>query len=157
MSSLPATDPADFSVVYPRNVALRRRQRQLALVLLAVPPLAVGLAFAAAGAWPVLPFAGAEVALLAWACREIERCAGDYERITVAGDTLTVETVTRSVRRQELFNRHWARVLVERPRTFAGPRVCVRSHGRQLELGRGLPAEERLALAKKLIKSLGNR
>ncbi len=155
--SPPSSDASDFSVVYPRNVALDATQRRLALVLMCVPPLLIGAGFSVVGAWPVLPFAGLEAAVLIWAFREIRRSAGDYERITIAGDTLTVETVTRSVRRQERFSRHWAQVLVESPRSLAGPRVSVRSHGRQLELGRGLPAEERLNLAKKLIKSLGNR
>lgn len=151
------SEPSDFSVVYRRNVALAWRQRRVALALLSAPPLTLGLAFAAAGAWLVLPFAGVEIAVLVWAFREIERCAGDYERITVAGDTLTIETVERSVRRREEFSRHWAQVLVEAPCRRAGPRVCVRSRGRTREVGRGLPPAERLDLAKELIKSLGKR
>jgi uncharacterized membrane protein len=150
-------EPSDYSVIYRRNVALRWRERRLALLLLSAPPLTVGLAFAVAGAWLVLPFAGLEVLVLVWAFREIERCAGDYERITVAGDTLTIETVERSVRRREEFNRHWAQVLVDSSRRLAGPRITVRSHGRLRELGRNLPAAERVNLAKELIKSLSKR
>jgi uncharacterized membrane protein len=153
----PPAEIADFSVTYPRNAALDARQRRLALALLSVPPLVVGLVFTVAGAWPVLPFAGLEAALLAWVFREIGRCAGDYERITVTGDLLTIETVERSVRRREQFPRHWAQVLVEAPRTLAGPRVCVRSHGRVREVGRALPPRERLDLAKALLRTLSNR
>lgn len=142
---------AEYVHIGRRNNSLSRSGRLLALCCLVGVPLGIALVFGlASGAWPVLPFAGLEgVALcLAFAC--VSRHAGDYELVAIGGDRVNVEIVEgQAVRRFEL-NRHWARVVCE----AGSGRVALRSHGRKLEIGRHLCAEQRAALADALKRKL---
>ncbi len=63
------------------------------------------------GAWPILPFAGVEMAVLYLAFRYMDRHAADYERITIRGDDVAVEVHEgRKITRLEL-HRCWAQVV----------------------------------------------
>lgn len=116
---------------------------------------AIALAFAFFGAWPVIPFAGLEVAALWIALRHMQRHANDEECIDISDACITV---TRSIcGRQEThqFSRYWARLQVEDRSKTAGCRLFLRSHGREQEIGRLLTEEQKQALAESLGKQLG--
>src|SRR4249920_3910066 len=49
--------------------------------------------FAAHGAWPVMPFLGADIALLAWAFRASTLAARRQEHVMVTTDELRVERI----------------------------------------------------------------
>ena len=80
-----------FSVLLKRNCSISPAALARVFAFLVAVTLGIGIGFAAAGAWLVLPFAGIEVALLAAAFFVNGRHAGDYERIERAGEHLTVE------------------------------------------------------------------
>lgn len=112
--------------------------------------LAVSLVFAVLGAWLIIPFAGLEIAALGvaagWACRR----STDFERLALEGDRIVVETGDRgSVQRFE-FNRCWARLV-----TASDGSVALRSHGREIVIGRYCGDEGREALARELRSRLG--
>jgi len=136
-----------------RNNSLSRSGRLLALCYLVGVSLGIALAFGvAAGAWPVLPFAGMEVLVLCLAFRYIGQHAGDYERVAVWSDRVDVEIVDGSAVRRFELNRYWAHVVCDPD----GARVALRAHGRDLEIGRHLPAEQRVLLAGRLRRELRN-
>jgi len=115
---------------------------------LAVAVLAIGVGFAIAGAWLILPFAGLEVLLLAGAFVLQARHATDYERIELDGGRLSVEVGDGpSVARYELDARQ-ARLGLEQGR------VTVGDGRRELEVGRHLDAETRAAFAAELRRRL---
>ena len=120
----------------------------LALVFaaLAVLVLAIGVGFAAAGAWLILPFAGLEVLLLGAAFVLYARHAADYERIELERGRLTIEVAEGTC--TERYELEPARVSVEEGR------VVVRGAKQELELGRHLGAEARMKLAAELEKRL---
>jgi hypothetical protein len=70
--------PADleYCVVARRNDSLGRRPRWQVFGALAAVSLALAAAFAAVGAWPVLPYSALEIALLGLAFYYVERRAG---------------------------------------------------------------------------------
>ena len=142
---------AEYVHIGRRNNSLSRSGRLLALCYLCGVSLGIALGFGMVlGAWPLLPFAGLEVLVLVVAFAHIARHAGDYERVAIDGDRVSVEIVDGiSVRRFEL-NRHWARVL----RDGTEGRIMLRSHGRQLEIGRHLCTEQRFLLAGELEREL---
>lgn len=118
-------------------------------VALAVAVLGIGGAFALAGAWLVLPFAGLEVLLLAAAYLVYARHAADYERIVLESGRLTVEVAdAQRVARYEMEARR-ARVYLE-----AGKRVMLRGADEELELGRHLDEQARVEFAAELQKRL---
>ena len=140
---------ADFIIIARPNCSLSPASRLLFLCFIASVTFGIALTFAWLGAWLVLPFAGLEIGVLVWAFRHVARHAQDYEKITIQGDCLTVEC--RSVERvtRHEFNRCWARVMLE-PAAHGECRIALRSHGRQVELGRYLNSAQRQALAKEL-------
>jgi uncharacterized membrane protein len=141
-------DP-EFCVVSRRNDSLGTRGRNTVFTALCFTSLTLALAFAAAGAWVVLPYSVLELLLVAIAFRHVERHAGQWERLTVAGDRLLVEQGRGGAVRRCEFDRWRTRVeVVERPRQ--PPRLVLRSAGEGLEFGAELPRSERVAVARDL-------
>jgi len=137
-----------FSLTLKRNCSISPSGLACVFVALAVVVLAIGIGFAIAGAWLILPFAGLEVLLLGGAFLLQARHATDYERITLERDRLKVEVAEgRRVARYEL---DASRVGVE----VEGSRVTVREAGEKLELGRYLDDASRKVFGAELKKRL---
>jgi uncharacterized membrane protein len=143
---------AGFSLTTRRNCSLPPRVLAWLLVLTACFSFAIGLGFASVGAWPVLPFVGLEVAALAVAFRVQARHAADYERIVVRDGVMRVEVQEDGRIRVHDFHPGWVQVCTQRARN--GVRVGVRSHGKELEIGRHLDAPARGLLAAELASRL---
>lgn len=140
---------AGFSLTLKRNCSISPAGLAGVYVALAVAVLGIGGAFALAGAWLVLPFAGLEALLLAAAYLVYARHAADYERIVLESGRLTVEVAeAQSVARYEMEARR-ARVYLE-----AGKRVMLRGADEELELGRHLDEQARVEFAAELQKRL---
>ena len=134
---------AGFSRVAMRNNSLSSSGRVFAFGFIFVVSVGIACAFAALGAWLILPFAGLEMLVLFWAFHHVERHASDYERIAIAGDKVSIEIREVGRARHHELSRYWAQVVVSRN----GARLALRSHGREVEIGRHLNDCERLALA----------
>jgi len=138
------TDPG-FSLTVKRNCSISPQALAVLLALIGGFAFAVGIAFALHGAWPILPFAGLEIAALAAAFYLNGRHAADYERIALEDGSLVVEVRDGERVTTHRFNPHWVQIDVnETPRDV---RLALRSHGKALEIGRHLdaPGRERLA------------
>lgn len=123
------------------------------ILSLAIVSGGIALAFAAAGAWPVLPFAGLEILALWLAFLHLARHADDEERIEIDATRLLI--CRRSGGRSEVseFSRHWVSLRVESDGD-GGCRVFVRAHGREAELGRTASVAQRRRLARELRAAL---
>lgn len=141
-----------FRVLLRRNCSISPSALARVLALLAAATLGIGVAFAALGAWLVLPFAGLEIAALALAFVANGRHAGDYERIELDGGRLTVEVEDAGRTARHELDACAARVRMERDGWNA--RVLLRAQGKELEVGRHLDAEARLEFAAELAKRL---
>ena len=144
-----------FAFVSRRNSSLIPGNFCLVLGSLAALSLGIAAGFAVAGAWLILPFAGVEVAGLAIALRCVMRRAGDYEKVAIQGDEVFLDVCEDSARRCFRFNRFWARLVVR----DGAPRfeVSLRSHGREVAVGRYLDEGGRRALARELRCRLQSR
>ena len=141
----------EFSRVARRNNSLDSTGRILAFAFIFVVSVGIACAFAAMGAWMILPFAGIEMLVLYLAFRYVDRHAADYERVAIDGDRVRVERQEAGRTRQFEFNRCWARVVA----SGGGERVALRSHGRELEIGHYMNDAQRLDLARALRSRLG--
>ena len=110
--------------------------------------LVIGIGFAIAGAWLILPFAGLEIALLGAAYLAYARHAADYERIELDAGRVRVEVAEGRAIRQIEFPSQGTRLCVEKER------LLLRGAGEELEIGRHLDAEARVKFAAELQKSL---
>jgi uncharacterized membrane protein len=137
-----------FSLTLKRNCSISPGGLACVFGALAVAVLAIGVGFAVAGAWLILPFAGLEVMLLAGAFVLQARHASDYERIELDRGRLRVEVGDgASVARYELDARS-ARLGMEQGR------VTVGDGRRELEVGRHLDVETRAAFVAELRRRL---
>ena len=139
---------AGFSLTTRRNCSMPPQALVWLLVFTACLSFAIGIGFALFGAWPVLPFAGLEVAALATAFFVHARRAADCERIVVHDGEMRVEVHDAGRMSVHSFHPGWVRLHTQR----AGEdvRIGVRSHGRELEIGRHLDAPGRSLLAAEL-------
>ncbi|HEX6268451.1 MAG TPA: DUF2244 domain-containing protein [Burkholderiales bacterium] len=139
---------AGFSLILKRNCSISPAGLAGVFGALAAVALAIGAAFAFAGAWLVLPFAGLEVAALAVAYLAYARRAADYERIELSAGRLTVEVAeAQRLSRFEIEARRARVCLVD-------DLVLLRGVGEELQLGRHLDAERRAEFAAQLQKRL---
>ncbi|MBU0603471.1 MAG: DUF2244 domain-containing protein [Gammaproteobacteria bacterium] len=110
--------------------------------------LLIASAWAFAGAWWVLPFAGIEISALGIAFIAFGRRVGDFERIHLDDDRLIVEVCEKARLSRHEFVPAWA--VVETRRAGPGSEVFVRCRDRQVAVGRYLDGPARELLAREL-------
>jgi uncharacterized membrane protein len=140
--------------VLKRNCALTPGQLGGWFGSLAAISLLLAAVFAARGAWLVVPFTLVEIGGLGCAFVWWSRHAGDYERIVVSGDLLSVETSSgESLQRLER-RPAWVRVEYDGVRREPIRIVAGRD---AIEVGNLAPADRRAALANELRGVLASR
>ena len=124
------------------------------LMIVAALNFAFALYFVLRGAWPVTPFMGLDVALLAWAFRASLRAAKNEEHIYLT------RRILRIVRRppdraavETTLNPYWVRVQLEEP-PGRSSQLVLWSHGKGVRIGAFLPPLERASLAERLKSAL---
>ena len=139
------SDPPPYVHLTTPNRSLGVAARRWAVVAIAAPSVGIAAAAALVGAWPVMPFAGLEVAFLALAFRALGMHDADYERLEIGDHEVSVEVRdARQVRRFVAY-RPWARVLLRERGTRCTLRLAYA--GRTEPLGRLLTDEGRRELA----------
>ena len=119
--------------------------------------LAVAAVFAAQGLWPVLPFAGLEIALLAWAVRASMRAGSKRETIAIDERAITVRRSGPAGEHFSVFPRYGSSVKLHAPRTALHPsRLMLESRSGACEVGRFLTEDARRSLAVRLQQLVGN-
>ena len=141
---------AEYERVARRNNSLDSSGRIFVFAYLFIISVGIACAFASLGAWLILPYAGLEMLGLFLAFRYVDCHAADFERIAITGDTVRVEWFEGGHARHHEFNRCWAQVVAGE----GGTRLALRSHGREVEIGRHMNDEQRLALARELGRQL---
>jgi uncharacterized membrane protein len=116
--------------------------------VIAATTFGVAGAAAAIGAWPVMPFAGLEVALVALAFRVVQMHDKDFERLEIGEHEVRVEARRARAVTRFVAHRPWARVEVSDRGMRCSLRLAYR--GRSEPLGRLLSDEGRRELAQRL-------
>ena len=150
-----ARGPAGAFAFYSRpRCSLTRAQERLTFWTLVLLCLGAAIGFAVQGYWLVLPFAGLEMGLLAWALESLRKRENNYEILTIDGDAVVLEwrTGRRSGRRE--MNRQWVHVLCDCSAPGRNRHLSVKSHGLETEVGHYLSDEARLKLAATLRNQL---
>jgi uncharacterized membrane protein len=107
------------------------------------------------GFWPVLPFAGLEMALLGWAMHHSLQRRHHRQTITVTDESVEIEEVELERSERVVFQRYWARVKMRAAASPMHPsQLLIESHGRRCEIGRFLNEQERRSVAQRLQRLL---
>jgi uncharacterized membrane protein len=118
------------------------------LAALAATTMGVGLFAAMVGAWPVMPFAGLEIALVFFAFHVLAAHDQDFEHLEIGGSEVSVEARNARSFTRFTVNAAWARLVVKE----SGERCTLglAYAGRTVPLGRLMSDEGRRDLARKL-------
>jgi len=138
-----------FRVVLRRNCSISPAALSRVFLLVMLVSTGIGIGFAAAGAWMILPFAGLEVAALGTAFLLNGRHAGDFERVELEGSGLMVEIASAGRTVQYRLDPRRVRLSTGR-----GAMVMLSDRARTLEIGRHLDADARPRFAAELAKRL---
>ncbi|WP_022948063.1 DUF2244 domain-containing protein [Methylohalobius crimeensis] len=149
--------PREYQWILRPNASLNRRQAKMLIGVMGLGMAAIGTGFALAGAWPVLPFSGAELWLLGYGLTRSMRESAIREIITLDREKLRIERAVPDVERFHEFLRAWVRIEWSGPtRLNECGRLYVGSHGKQVEIGAFLIEEEKQALAQSLQQALSS-
>ena len=127
------------------NQSLTWESNKAFLQIVSMLVLAIGAVFAANGHWPVLPFAGMDLALLWGAFYLVLARLQDKELVTVTDTEIIVQRGRRRVEQEVRLPRHWTRLLVRRDR-YRKRRLYLRCHGKEVELAGALNCDDRKRL-----------
>jgi len=123
------------------------RTNLLLLAALAAPCLGAAVLFAFAGAWPILPLAGAEMLALGGALYWVNRKLQYRHVITVSEEMVTIAKGYRSARRSWQFPRAAAGLtIVPERHPWEGPELSLHDRHESVSLGEFLCREDQLAL-----------
>jgi uncharacterized membrane protein len=149
-----AADEILFDVVLEPNPPLHSRHVLLVLGAVAVLSFVTGVLFVLQGAWPVTPFFGADVALLAWAFMAVRRASRRRERLLLTRDALIIERVgANGACVQETVNPYWLRVDHNDPERI-GTDLALVWKGKRYVVGSFMGADDRASLAEALRHAL---
>jgi uncharacterized membrane protein len=151
-----ATQGKPAHIVLRGNASLSARAALCVFLGLAASAALIGLLLAIGGAWPVIPFLGLELVVVgAVFCRMCRR-ARDCEVLAFEDDRLHIIQHCGNSECRHEFQRYWARVTLDPVRDgWYPPRLVVRSHGREVEIGASLNEDQRTELAQRLRQVLG--
>ena len=122
---------------------------------IAAASLFIALIFLAQGYWPVLPFAGLELAFLGWALWHSMRKSRQRDTIVLEDQRVVVEKHRVHSHQRMEFPRFWTRVRLEPAVHRHHPsRLLIRAHGRGCEIGDFLTDDERESLRLRLAELL---
>ena len=144
----PFANSPSFVHLSKPNRSLGVAAQRWVLGAIAATTLGVAAGATAFGAWPVMPFAGLEVALVAFAFRVLRSHDTDFERLEIGEHEVRLEARDARSTTRFVAHRPWVRVeLWER-----GARCTLRLAyaGRTVPLGRLLSDEGRRQLAERI-------
>jgi uncharacterized membrane protein len=147
-------EPVFLDVVLRPNPPMRPAVLRGTLLLVAAINVAFASVFVLRGAWPIAPFMGADVVLLAWAFHASRVAARVYEHVTLTASRLFVtHHAPRGQVQETSLNPYWVRVQLEQPADM--PRkLTLFSHGKAVQVGNFLGPRERLSFAQALKAAL---
>lgn len=146
---------ADLTIITRPNCSLSEAGRLLFFCVMLLLSMVIAASFALVGAWLIFPFAGLEMLGLGWALYHISCHTGDYECIVVSGDRVLVETRDYKTVKQVELPRHWVKVNVQPASGQGRCRIWVSAHGREVELGRFVDDDGRMALSRQIREYTG--
>ena len=138
-------DPLLDRILRP-NPPMKPRVLYAIVAMVAAVNLALAANFILHGAWPILPFLGAGVALLTWAFHRVQVVAGHEEHVTLTPSSLKI---ARKPGQDVVLDPYWVRVELD-----AKNQLLLWSHGKAVRLGAFLAPAERTSFAEALQSAL---
>ena len=142
------------------NCSLSARQAVGVFAGIAGVSLTIAVGCALMGYWPVLPFAGLELALFGWAMRHTWRRAQRCERVLIDAQSVVIERYDADLALCENIElpRAWAKAALISDRENPGQTaLAIGQRGRWVAFGRFLDDTEKRTLLRRLQQVLRDR
>lgn len=150
LDTYPQREQGRFSFYSRPNCSLTANGRKVVFGCIAAVTMLIASVFSWLGCWLILPFAGLEIGLLAWALDSLGKHSSDYESLSIVGDEMLLERRLGERLERQTFNCPWVQLVKVEMRPGGRVDLALRSHGRETKLGLFLTDEGRLELAEKL-------
>lgn len=138
-------------IILSPNLSARWKSNVVFLYLVSTFTLAIGITFALAGLWLILPFAGLEVMALVWVVYKVAHKCHRIEVIHLSQNNVRVERGYRRPQSSWQSETFWTRMIVARQeRPWHPLRVFLRSRNDQIEIGAFLNDEDKRLLIREL-------
>jgi uncharacterized membrane protein len=148
-------DPIYFKAVLRPNPPLPPIACSCLVAIVAAINVIIALIFVLRGAWPVTPFMGLDVLILAWAFFSSSKAAKAREELQLTRSELRVDYYpARGEPRHVGLNPYWVQVRLDEP-VWGRVAITLASHGRRFQIGSFLSPDDRVSFAKALISALG--
>ena len=121
-------------------------------LLLSAVTLLVALLPTLMGYWPIMAIAIVHLAIVGWCFRLAWRGNWARQDITIDARRVRIESRTASGEQCHEWPTGWVRVVRDTHRRE--PRILVGLHGRRIEIGRFVPADERIDAANRIMRAL---
>jgi uncharacterized membrane protein len=137
--------------------SLTPRQARRFFLITCIAAFGLALPLSLKGFWPILPFAGLEMAALGLALKLSLARGRTRQVISVTEGEVRIEAHgIRGCRSEVVFPRHWAQVKLRADFVRSHPsHLTIESMGRACEVGQFLTEEERRLLARRLSALIG--
>ena len=148
------SEPVFFDAILRPNPPMTPRALLDILIAVSLVNFVFGVSFILHGAWLILPFMGADVALLAWAFQASRRAAQRHEHVTLTQSELRIARWPARGQPSEItLNPYWVRVRLEED-VEPARKLFISSHGRSIQLGSFLAPHDRASFAEALTEAL---
>lgn len=150
-----SSDGNTVTIVAKPNQSATWRSNKLVLLALSVPSLGAAIGFALAGAWPILPFAGLELAALGGSLYYVNWKLQYRHVITLAADAVHIDKGYYVPRQSWTFARDATGLSIEPERhPWDAPGLSLHCAGERISVGEFLNREDGLALLQHLRREL---
>ena len=149
-----APDGRDFRLLIRPDCSLSLRGAKVLVLTFGLVAALIGAFMLTLGAWPVLPFLGLEIAVLAAVFLMLQRRSRFYDLVEVRGDDVSLHQRGRHGEKSGKLNRYWTQVRLAAGGHWYPSKLLVGSHGDFMEIGAALTEEDRIKTAKELQRAL---
>lgn len=145
-----APDGRDFKLLIRPNASLGILAACAIFGVFLVVATGIGIYMLTLGAWPVLPFLGLELGLLAAVFVLLQKRAKHYDLLVSQGEEIHLKKKDAKGEKEQRFTRYWTQIRVAAGAHWYPSKLMVGSHGQFVEIGADLTEEDRLETAEQL-------
>ena len=145
------------TIVVMPNRAMSWQHIMMFYFLISAITLAIAINFFVQGLTLILPFAGLELAALGIVLYISAWRSNIKELVSVTENKIKIEIGRNGPEKSYEFDRAWSKIVLERSwNNWYPSRLLLRSHGKQIEIGKFLNEQERQCLEAELKKVINN-
>lgn len=138
------------------NLSLNWNQNARFLIVMFIVLLSISALFSSVIGWLVLPYSGLEFILLSVSLYLFFRRYNCQEVIRFSQHQLIIERGKDKPEKTWVYQRHWSKFHIHEQGIYHTPRVCLVSHGKELELGAFLGYDDKRLFIEKLVQITDN-